>query len=93
MELLAEIEIPQEFYEWAMDVLRESNETESASREKIMESQRAEYDKCVKVIDALIDMRARGEITEEEFAGQEVESYKRKAPPAGAFRGRGSRGG
>ena len=72
MELLAEIEIPQEFYEWAMDVLRESNEAESAGRLKIMDSKRAEYDKCVKIIDALIDMRARGELTEEEFTGRKA---------------------
>ena len=70
MELLAGVEIPQEFYEWAMDVLRESNKVESVSREKITDNQRAEYDKCVRVIDALIDMRARGEITEEEFTGR-----------------------
>jgi site-specific DNA recombinase len=72
MDLLAEIEIPQEFYEWAMDVLRESNEAESAGRSKIMDGKRAEYDKCVKIIDALIDMRARGEITEEEFTGRKA---------------------
>ena len=78
MELLAGVEIPQEFYEWAMDVLRESNATESMSREKIVESQRTEYDKCVKVIDALIDMRARGEITEEEFAGRRSNLVKEK---------------
>jgi hypothetical protein len=69
-EILSDIEIPQEFYEWAMDVLREANETESVGREKIIEGQRVEYDKCVKVIDALIDMRARGEITEQEFSGR-----------------------
>ena len=61
-----------------MDVLRESNATESMSREKIVESQRTEYDKCVKVIDALIDMRARGEITEEEFAGRRSNLVKEK---------------
>jgi DNA invertase Pin-like site-specific DNA recombinase/predicted metal-binding protein len=70
MDILLDIEIPQEFYEWAMDVLRESNKVESVSREKITDNQRAEYDKCVRVIDALIDMRARGEITEEEFTGR-----------------------
>ena len=78
MELLAGIEIPQEFYLWAMDVLRESNETESVTREKITASQRVEYDKCVKVLDALIDMRARGEITEEEFAGRRSDLTKEK---------------
>ena len=72
MDLLAEIEIPQEFYEWAMDVLRESNEAESVGRSKIMDGKRVEYDKCVKIIDALIDMRARGEITEEEFTGRKA---------------------
>jgi site-specific DNA recombinase len=66
-EIFSKIEIPQEFYEWAMDVLRESNEMESATRAKVTDSQRAEYDRSVRMIDAIIDMRARGEITEEEF--------------------------
>jgi DNA invertase Pin-like site-specific DNA recombinase len=68
MEIFSKVEIPQEFYDWAMDILRESNEAESATRAKITDSQRAEYDRSVKMIDAIIDMRARGEITEEEFA-------------------------
>ena len=66
MEIFSKIEIPQEFYEWAMDVLRESNEAESATRTKspIVNGQNRS---SVKMIDAIIDMRARGEITEEEF--------------------------
>ena len=71
-DLLSGIEIPHEFYEWAMDVLRASNESESASRKKAVDDQREEYDRCVKMIDALIDMRARGEITEEEFSGRKA---------------------
>lgn len=78
MELLESIEIPQEFYEWAMDVLRESNEKESVSRKQITVGQREEYDKCVRMIDALIDMRARGEITEEEFAGRKSALMREK---------------
>ncbi len=77
-EILAGIEIPREFHEWAMEVLRESNEAESASRKKITENQRAECDKCAKMIDNLIDMRARGEITEEELSGRRSALVKEK---------------
>lgn len=85
-ELLASIEIPEEFHEWAMDVLRESNVNESVGRKKITDSQRAEYDKCVKVIDALIDMRAGGEITEEEFARRKSALVKDKNRLRGLLR-------
>lgn len=50
------------------DVLREQNAKESKSREQIISNQRAEYDKGLEKIDRLIDLRAAGEITAEEFS-------------------------
>lgn len=63
-EILSRIEIPEEFYKWAMEVLREQNVRESISREQILKNQRGEYDALLKKIDSLIDMRAGGEIGE-----------------------------
>lgn len=61
------IEIPESFRTWAMSVLREQNKAEAETREKIMVTHRREYDKIAKKLDNLIDLRAAGEITAEEF--------------------------
>ncbi len=71
-KVLASIEIPKEFHKWAMDVLREQNEVESQDRTRILENQRQEYDSIVRKIDNLIDLRANGEITEDEFSRRKV---------------------
>lgn len=64
---LSEIELPSDFCEWVMDVLRSNNVVESQSRTHVLNSQQAEYDKVLKKLDSLIDMRAGGSITDEEF--------------------------
>lgn len=65
--VLGQFEIPLSFRKWAMNVLREQNKGEAAMREKIMASHRKEYDQTAKKLDNLIDLRAAGEITAEEF--------------------------
>src|SRR3990167_7734072 len=65
--ILVRIEIPYEFYEWAMDVLRERNKEEFEIKERGLTSIRRRYDSCINKLDKLIDMRASGEISEEEF--------------------------
>ncbi len=66
-EELSKIEIPTDFKEWALARLREQNSKEIEDREKIYGSQRRSYDASVRKIDNLIDMRANGEIDEDEF--------------------------
>lgn len=65
--VLERFEIPPSFRKWAMDVLREQNKGEAATREKIMATHRKEYDQIAKKLDNLIDLRAAGEITADEF--------------------------
>jgi hypothetical protein len=73
--------IPPEFYEVAMQWFREQNVQESQSRDEILESQQRAYNLCLKKIDGLIDMRAGGDLTDEEFKAkksvllQEKEKY------------------
>ncbi len=67
-EQLSELQIPPEFHAWAMSRLKEENEKESTDRTAILQNQRRSYDACLKKLDSLIDMRASGEISEEEFA-------------------------
>lgn len=65
---LGEVELPNDFCEWALDVLKSNNVVEAHGRTQIISSQRKEYDKVLKKLDALIEMRASGDITNEEFA-------------------------
>lgn len=67
-DILGSIEIPTEFHDWAMNVLKDQNKKEAKDRESIMTTQRRAYDKIVQKLDNLIDLRAGGEITEEDFS-------------------------
>ena len=64
---LAALQIPAEFKSWALSRLKEMNAKEIADREQMTSNQRHEYDACVRKIDNLIDMRANGELDEQEF--------------------------
>jgi site-specific DNA recombinase len=66
-EVLNKIEIPESFNKWAISILKSQNEVEFVSRDKILDNQRKEYDEVLKKIDNLIDMRADGELTKQEF--------------------------
>jgi len=70
LEILNQIEIPAEFHDWAMNWFRKESEEEAESRNKILKNQQKKYNDCVKEIDGLISMRAKGELDEE--------NYKRK---------------
>lgn len=64
---LARIEIPVSFRKWAMGILRAQNKGEAETRERIMATHRKEYDQVAQKLDNLIDLRAAGEITADEF--------------------------
>ena len=78
MDVLEKIEIPEEFHGWAMKWLGKQNEKESNSRNSILINQQKEYNNCVKKIDNLIDMRAAGELTSEEFINRKSALSKEK---------------
>ncbi len=59
--------------------MRKGNEKEAEDRNKILANLQKEYEKYVKKIDALIDMRVNGEITEEEFIAKKLALVKEKA--------------
>lgn len=67
-ELVRSVEVPHDFVKWALTIVQERNKEESASRTQILAKQRKLYDDCAAEIDNLIDMRANGELTAEEFA-------------------------
>lgn len=67
VEAIESIEIPAEFTIWALARLREVNAQEVSDRDRIYGAQRREYETCVRKINNLIDMRANGELTEDEY--------------------------
>jgi site-specific DNA recombinase len=67
-EELEKIEIPEEFKEWAMEMVRKENEKESKSIKTVISEQQKAYNECIEKIDVLIDMRASLEITSEQFS-------------------------
>lgn len=78
-EVLGKIQLPKDFSEWAMEVLKENNVVEAESRKKILASQQKEYDRVLKMVDAIIEMRANGELTESEFAEKKASYSKEKS--------------
>lgn len=76
---LSRIEIPQEFYEWAIGILRIDTEHERVERNTILTNQRKEYDKVVRKLETLLELRINKEITEGEFANQKTKLLNEKA--------------
>lgn len=67
LSILNDIQIPAEFYDWAMDCIKQDNEKEANNRNNVLKNQQREYNDCVKEIDGLISMRAKGELDEENY--------------------------
>ncbi|MCD6423624.1 MAG: recombinase family protein [Elusimicrobia bacterium] len=78
VDVLERIRIPEDFHKWAIEVLKESNKIESEGRNRILSNIKKQYTQCVKKIDGLIDMRANGELTEEEFRKKKESLIKEK---------------
>lgn len=76
---LSELKIPDEFHQWALKWIERENGKEVSSRNIILATQRKAYDDAVKMLDNLITMRAREEITEEEFREKKGALLKEKA--------------
>ena len=76
---LSRIKPPEEFHGWAMKWLRNENEREASDRNVILSNQQKNYEACVRKLDALIDMRAAGEISEEEFTRKKSTINQEKA--------------
>lgn len=69
---LKNLEIPAEFKDWAMARLRQMNAQEATDRNLAYGGQQREYEACVRKIDNLIDMRANGEIDEDQFRSRKT---------------------
>lgn len=77
-EELLRIEIPEDFADWILAALREENAKEAEARDRVLESQQRAYSLVVKKLNGLVEMRAGGELTQEEFLEKKAELTNEK---------------
>jgi len=77
--MLDKIEIPQSFHKWALDELKKDSAKDGENIKKITENKQKEYNNCLKKFDAIIEMRANSELTQEEFMAKKESLAKEKA--------------
>jgi DNA invertase Pin-like site-specific DNA recombinase len=73
---IASLSIPAELHEFAMKWFRKENEKVGNERQNILKNSQNAYQNTLATINGLIDMRARGEIDEENYRSR-MESLKR----------------
>lgn len=66
-EELDTIHIPQEFREWAMEVIQEENKKEFTDQKAIISNHQKAYNACLEEYDGLVTMRAKDQIDEATF--------------------------
>jgi len=82
---LSQIHISEAFKNWAIKYLKEENDKEARSREKVFATQRRAYDNCIKRIENLFQLKIsplniNGDLlSDEEYAKQKSELIKEKA--------------
>ena len=79
IECLASVQIPDEFHAWAMKWLEHENAKEVEIREDVRQARQRAYDQAVRMLDRYTDMRAREELTEEEYRAKKAHALKEKA--------------
>ena len=79
IECLASLQIPDEFHTWAMKWLEHENAKEVEIREEVRAARQKAYDQAVRMLDRYTDMRARDELTEEEYRAKKAHALKEKA--------------
>lgn len=76
---LDELEIPQEFHDFAMTWMQKEDNIEANNDGQIIRNLEKESEKQTITIDGLIDMRARGEIDEESYQRRLVAARSEKS--------------
>jgi site-specific DNA recombinase len=79
IECLGSLKIPDEFHRWAMKWLQHENAKEVEIREGVRATRQRAYDQAVRMLDRYTDMRAREELTEEEYRVKKALALKEKA--------------
>jgi hypothetical protein len=79
LECLASMQIPPEFHTWALKWLEHENAKEVETRESVRVARQKAYDQAVRMLDRYTDMRARDELTEEEYRAKKAHALQEKA--------------
>jgi len=79
IECLGSLKIPDEFHRWAIKWLQHENAKEVEIREGVRATRQRAYDQAVRMLDRYTDMRAREELTEEEYRVKKALALKEKA--------------
>ncbi len=66
-KIIDSIDIPHEFTEWALDVIREDNNRDKAARDTTLKKYQQEYSGHLAKLDRIKDMRINGELSPEDF--------------------------
>lgn len=70
--------IMPEFHAFALNWFEKRHSEEAGKRHALLANYQKAYEQCVQTLDGLIDMRARGELTEEEFVRKKSAAMKEK---------------
>ncbi len=79
IEVIQDLKIPPEFHEFAMKWFRQENHNEFEVQNAALEGQRKRYKQVLRKLESLLDMRAGGEITEEEYKTSKEVALSEKA--------------
>ncbi len=66
-DIVKNIEIPKEFTEWALEVIRTNEKKESLTRDLILNQHQQRYSACLGKLDRVKEMRINGELSAEEY--------------------------
>jgi predicted metal-binding protein len=77
-EEIESIEMPEEFHSFAMKWWKKENEEEATKRNAIVSSQQRAYKACLAKMDGLMEMRAGGEITPQEYTEKKAELFEQR---------------
>lgn len=77
-ERLMEMKIPEQFHKWGLKWLEHEHIQEVGTREDIRAAQQRAYDDAVRKVDRYIEMRAREELSEEEYRERKSFAIKEK---------------
>jgi DNA invertase Pin-like site-specific DNA recombinase len=92
IEQLNALTIPEQFLQWAMEILKRDNAVEEENRSAMLRSQRKQFDECLKRIDNLINLYISSDnvnrelLSEEEFKTQKNALMQEKLRLEGEIR-------
>ncbi len=78
IEAIDEVEIPPEFHAFGMKWFAKENEREASEHTAVLGGHQKAYNTVVTKLDRLIDMRANGELGQEEFTQKQAEYLEEK---------------